>query len=81
MRVLIEKKWEPENQKKSLQEDSDDTGNDFAFGKTCDDTENPRRERDDCKNQADDPTKTKIVILFCHNFCPPIFLAFALTLL
>ena len=56
---------------------TDQTGYDLAFAKSGDSAANPACNGDNCKNQAYNPTKTKIVSTFlCHNKSPPIiFLA------
>lgn len=42
--------------------------NDFAFRKSCDCAENPRRNGNDCKNKTYDTTESEIIAFaFCHN--------------
>ena len=47
-------------------EDTDDTRNDLAFGKSRDQTADPCRERNDRKDDADDSAETEVIFLCCH---------------
>lgn len=57
---------------------SDETCNDCAIFETGDETQNPRCDRNDCKDQTNDPTKTKIIFVVCHNIYPTICLLLAI---
>lgn len=46
---------------------SDDCSNNLAFLETCDNATDPCRYGDDCQNQADNITQTKVITFFCHN--------------
>ncbi len=47
-------------------ENSDNCSNDFSFLESCNNTQKPSCEWDDCKNQAYNVTQTKVIRFFCH---------------
>ena len=52
------------------QEQTENSRNDFALFESCDSATDPGSEGDDREDKAHDPTKTKVIFVFCH-FSPP----------
>ena len=47
------------------------TGYNLALLNSGDNAANQRRDWDDCENKTYYPTKSKVIVLFCHNNKPP----------
>ena len=51
-------------------EKADNTGNDFAFLKSCEPAQKPGCYRNDCKNYTYKSSKSKVIFSFCHKSTP-----------